>query len=103
MPRNTRPGKFEGEQDYAEHFYQMSLEGADEEVEIDGVSVSIFDVWEDDVAKFPELAGRPRVAFYESDQGFWTELDMASLEAAIAEDEELMAEDGYEIDVEEDW
>ena len=71
------PGKFEGEKAYAEHFYQCWLDGgtSDREYDEDGVLVSEWDVTPEDVEKFPELRGRKAVAFVETEQGFWTEVE----------------------------
>jgi len=71
------PGKFEGEASYAQHFYETWLDGgtSDNEHERDGMLISEWEVTAEDVRKFPELKGRGRVAFYESEDGFWTEVD----------------------------
>lgn len=77
MGKIKTPGKFEGEQDYAPYFYDAMLEsGQDEDVEVDGETVAIFTVTDEDREKFPALKSRERVAFYESNDGFWTEVDV---------------------------
>lgn len=72
------PGKFEGEHRYAEHYYEVMLEGGQlEDIELeDGTLVAVFEVTEDDVEKYPELDEKEYVAFYESEAGFWNETDV---------------------------
>lgn len=78
-------GKFEGEADYAEHFYNQVLDGMGEDVYTKYGLVSLLDVTPEDIAKFPELEGKAEVAFMESDQGFWEEMDVDATKAAAEE------------------
>jgi hypothetical protein len=65
------PSKFEGEQRYLPHFWDIYMDGgSDDEVDADDVLVSTVEVDRDDVALFPELAGRKVVRFAEDDNGF---------------------------------
>ena len=61
------PGKFEGEQYYAPHFYQLYLDGAYDDMEDE---VYIFNLDEQDWIMFPELNDVKFVRFYEDSQGF---------------------------------
>lgn len=100
MPKINTPGKFEAEETYAPHFYEvMGESGQDEDVEIDGMLIAIFSVTAEDIAKFPALRGRDKVAFYESDQGFWTEVRVPTaeeIEAASGDDDEGALEEESE-------
>lgn len=79
--RITSPGKFEGEEDYAPYFYEQMLDGmVDEEFDtVDGV-VDVFRVTPDDRREFPQLRGRDKVAFLNTDQGFYTEVEVPTEE-----------------------
>jgi hypothetical protein len=67
----TDPGKFEGEARYMPHFYDLFLNGcADED---DGETLT-FNVEQDDIDEFPELADFKRVRFFEDSQGFVREI-----------------------------
>jgi hypothetical protein len=71
------PGKFEGEEDYAPYFYDVAMNGWDERVDDeDGNSLSVFVIDEEAADRYPQLRSRigQRIAFRESDQGFWEEV-----------------------------
>lgn len=63
----TSLGKFEGEMLYVPYFWEIGLDGCADEDE-DGVFT--FDIDEDDLAEFPELAGVSKLMLEESEQGF---------------------------------
>jgi hypothetical protein len=70
-------GKFEGEMCYAPYFYDriQNGEGVEEENDEGGVSVTYFDVSDEDRSQFPELEDMARVRCFEVDQGFFYCLD----------------------------
>jgi hypothetical protein len=67
------PGKFEGERDYAPHFYELMLNGDCEFFGEEGDEICVFDVTDEDHKSFPELGNRRKVAFFETEDGFWSE------------------------------
>ena len=83
-------GKFEREARYIPYYYEMYLNGDgeticdcencardyDDDYPCDDCDnyITQFDVMDDDVILFPELKGRKHVAFYESNDGFITEV-----------------------------
>jgi hypothetical protein len=76
--KESGPGKFEGQSDYVEYFWDRGMDGgADEDwgdVEQGGAYMS-FTVTPEDIAKFPELEGRTRVVICDDSQGFVSEAD----------------------------
>ena len=68
----THPGKFEGENIYVPYFWGQYLEGA---YDRDDGDILEFDVTEDDIRLFPELASRKVVAIMERDDGFVIEVE----------------------------
>lgn len=66
------PGKFEGEPPWAEHFWNLSLEGGHDSAEEDedGYFVVAFSVTDEDIVKFPELNGVDEIRLWEDNQGF---------------------------------
>ena len=65
------PGKFEGEPEYAPHFYEIMCGGGADATIYDGdVQIDVFVVTTDDVARFPELAGVYAVLLWERSDGF---------------------------------
>lgn len=70
--RITRPGKFEGEQIYVPHFWDVTLDGCCDQRR-DGAW--IVEITDEDRRLFPELGKkRRRVALFEDSQGFVTEV-----------------------------
>jgi hypothetical protein len=69
------PGKFEGERDYAPFFYELMLHGCCDFVGDDG-EICVFSVDNEERERFPELGDRQKIAFYERDDGFWTEVEV---------------------------
>jgi len=81
---NKYPGKFEGEPDYTEYFYELMMNGdgephyfgegdedfADDVFNDTTVEHTQFEITPEDIAKFPELKGHKIVKLYHSDQGF---------------------------------
>lgn len=63
----TSPGKFEGEKRYVPYFWELSLDGGCESDEPGIFEVQIMD---EDIQKFPELAGYNHVRLFECDSGF---------------------------------
>jgi len=71
------PGKFEGCSRFIPYFHDISIDGGadDEEWDEDTDNVTyIFEVNEDDVDMFQELADVEYVKFYEDDNGFIVEV-----------------------------
>lgn len=71
----SKPGKFEGEPPFVEHFWSLGLEGCADETkfdgeEDDGPAVWVFNVERPDMQKFPELEGYRAVEIWEDDNGF---------------------------------
>jgi hypothetical protein len=66
------PGRFEGEALYVVYFWDAYLNGC---VDDDDGEVLTFNVAPEDIAEFPELAGRATVRLMETDAGFVCELD----------------------------
>jgi hypothetical protein len=61
------PGRFEGQPVFAPYYYEALLSGlADEEND----DAAVFDVLQEDVAEFPELASFEKVFLSEDEQGF---------------------------------
>jgi hypothetical protein len=101
MAKIREHGKFEGQEQYAQHFYGVGLNGWGQSVEtVDGL-VEIHDVQDDDVELWPELKGKSHVAFLHSAQGFYEEVEVPdddeieewSREFARANGEEYEGED----------
>lgn len=65
--RVSRPGKFEAEPRWVQHFYEAWLNG--EAHEDDGQTAALY-INSTDVQTFPELHGFYEVRLYEDDQGF---------------------------------
>lgn len=63
----SHPGKFEGEPDYVEYFYDIGMEGGADE---DDGEVWTFEINADDIRQFPELRGYKYIDIEVSDQGF---------------------------------
>lgn len=85
-------GKFKGQEDYAPYFYDAMLNGWGDDVEHGGQSLRVFRVDEDDAKRYPQLRSRlgERIAFRESEQGYWEEWpadDMPPDDAAPEEQE----------------
>lgn len=75
------PGKFESEQLYAVHFWDLVLEGSGSLYDDNDQDVYLFDVEEEDRAEFPELNDVKRVAVWEDTQGFvWCKTDPKGLD-----------------------
>jgi len=67
----SRPGKFEGEQAWCPHFWDASLDGADDDISVsDDFGYVMMRVTPEDVALFPDLAGTECVYLSEDSQGF---------------------------------
>lgn len=66
------PGKFERAPRYAEFYWGWALDGGDIECyeSKDGYVVSVVSVEEEDLDKFPELAGVKRIYVWEDELGF---------------------------------
>jgi hypothetical protein len=65
------PGKFEAEPVYLPYFYDMAMEGMEDDREWDGeTEISVFQVTKEDRAMFPELADVKTVRLWVSDTGF---------------------------------
>ena len=63
----TAPGKFEGEPVFAPWFWDAGLSGMSDD---DDGEYYGFTLDESDVARFPQLAGKTRVALREDSAGF---------------------------------
>jgi hypothetical protein len=90
------PGKFEGEPTYAEHFYNLMLDGVSDDTIYDGETpVDVFKVSAEDIAQFPDLDGVDYVILWESEQGFvyTREMTGAQIEAMRAEMDSDVVED----------
>lgn len=72
MARITAPGKFEGEQEYVKHFYEVYLETGCWDYE-KGNCIG-FKVEKEDKLKFPELKKRKTVWLWLRDDGFVQEV-----------------------------
>ena len=65
------PGKFEGEPIYAPYFWDMAMNGMDDDTEWDDdTPISVFTVTEEDRALFPELDDAKTVRLWEDGNGF---------------------------------
>lgn len=75
----SRPGKFEGEEPYIPYFYELAMDGRQDQVEYVGdVQVDVFEVGREDAQLFPELeyyVGM-EIAIAIDDQGFVYEVDL---------------------------
>lgn len=71
----SSPGKFEGCARYIPYFHDIAMDGGgdDEEWDDNDNVTYIFEVDEDDVELFEELADVKYVKFYEDDNGFIVE------------------------------
>lgn len=68
---NQYPGKFEGEPDYTEYFWEMVLDGrADEDYDLSGEPYWYVSICAVDAAIFPELNINDVFVLMESEQGF---------------------------------
>lgn len=72
----TTPGKFEGSMVYVPAFWDLTLEGGEDEIEWDGDTlISIFHVTSEDRGIFPELQGAKTLEIWEDSFGFvWANL-----------------------------
>ena len=72
----NRPGKFEGQQDYAPFFYHLWLSGdGDESYDDNGNFESVsFDLLSEDKDEYPQLADRDTVTFTQTESGFFMEV-----------------------------
>ncbi len=70
--RIANPSKFEGCFLYAPYFYELMLNGCEDEItdDADGNMVSVFDLTEDDKHLFPELLNCEQVQLWTDDNGF---------------------------------
>lgn len=84
MARITSPGKFEGEAEYVPHFWDVSLDGTPDTIEVDGETVYRIEVVDTDRAIYPELAERSHVYLFEDEQGFVREIDAMIAESRQA-------------------
>jgi len=65
------PGKFEGEPVYSPYFYDLAMNGQEDDIEWDGdTEISVFTVTEEDRAIFPELSNIKTIRLWISDTGF---------------------------------
>ena len=92
------PGKFEGEPEYTEYFYNESMEsGADETfVDSNDVQIDAYKLENDDIEKFPELINEEYVLLWENDDGF-VMTDTASSEGDLIDALETMGVDDEQI------
>jgi len=60
-------GKFENEPAYVVYFWNAYLDGCADD---DDGDVLTFDIGDDDIKEFPELAGYKQVFLWETDSGF---------------------------------
>ena len=72
--RITSAGKFEGATEYTPYFYSLWLDGdGDTTYSQSGEPVeTVFNIQQEDIEEFPELAGKSYVSLYEDEQGFVT-------------------------------
>jgi hypothetical protein len=85
------PGKFEGEEDYAPYFYDVAMNGWGQDMQNeDGDTISVFVIDEEDADRYPQLKSRigQSIAFRESDQGFWEEVQAPEIYEPSGEEEE---------------
>ena len=69
----TSPGKFEGEMIYAPYFYDLALDGHQDDVRFDGdVQVDIFNISKTDTDHFNELSSDlgNTLELWQDDMGF---------------------------------
>ncbi len=73
------PGKFERECRYVPYYWNLSLHGAEDDIEYDEhnnveydefMGFYVFNIGEDDIKIFPELKDISQVTVYECSQGF---------------------------------
>lgn len=84
----NRPGKFEGEPTYVEHYYELLLNGGSDETIYDGeTAIEVFGVAPEDVLLFPDLDGVANILLWIDESGFCNSRQMshADLEAFRAE------------------
>lgn len=81
------PGKFEGEPEWVESLWNLGLEGgADEDVEVDGVSYFLFELTDEDRGLIPSLpADLTSVALFEREDGFVCRADAALVQKALVD------------------
>lgn len=92
------PGKFEGEPAYAEHFYNLALQGDADENFVDSfdVQIDVFKVDQEDTAHFPDLINDEFVLLWEDEQGF-VFTDTATSEGDLIDALETMGVDAESI------
>jgi len=81
-----RPGKFEGEEPYVPYFYDMAMEGAQDDVSFVGdMQIDWFRIDSEDARMFPELEDEVGdwVGIAEDYQGFIFEVDEREVEKAM--------------------
>lgn len=68
----TSPGKFENEPVYCAAFYELGMEGCEDDFEEgeDGSMRLLFDIKDEDIKAYPELKGYARIAVWSDQQGF---------------------------------
>jgi hypothetical protein len=70
-PRESTPGKFQGEPPYVRAFWEEALRGfADHDIVDGDTLISAFIIDEDDVKRWPVLADTYAVAVWEREDGF---------------------------------
>ncbi len=79
-----RPGKFEGEMDYTEYFYEQSLDGTWSQETLETGEVAVWaEVTPEEGAAFVDLEAGDTVVLLESEQGFVSLLAYKTEEAAM--------------------
>lgn len=85
----SNPGKFEGEPEYIEYYWDLYLGGfGDDYYNIDSVFISVFEISDSEHRQFPELDGNNVIVLWEDDLGFvYHELDPSSFVLKPFEDD----------------